>query len=165
MQSGGNTRLQYKSPRPRSLLASESPKCLRHLRILVRVKIAITCKMRAMACILSIRMVGDNIDHRVKKKFPIHRTAREGWQRKSFLWRALTLQKNWSERPDPASQRGHAHLVHAIINAMLCNHLCSYQKKGSTLRLILFKNDYAVDYCFTICLEKVVLPSVFKVTT
>jgi hypothetical protein len=118
MQSGGNTRLQYKSPCPRSLLASESPKCLRHLRILVRVKIAITRKMRAMACILSIRMVGDNIDHRVKKKFPMHRTAREGWQRKSFLQRALAQQKNWSERPDPASQRGHAHLVFAIMKAM-----------------------------------------------
>jgi len=41
----------------------------------------------------------------------MNRNAREGWQRKSFLWRALAQQKNWSERPDPASQRGHAHLV------------------------------------------------------
>jgi len=51
-------------------------------------------------------------------QFPMHHNAREGWQRKSFLLRALTLQKNWSERPDPASQWGHAHLAHAEMNAM-----------------------------------------------
>jgi len=33
----------------------------------------------------------------------MNRNAREGWQRKSFLWWALAQQKNWSERPDLAS--------------------------------------------------------------
>lgn len=48
----------------------------------------------------------------------MHHHAREGWQRKSFLWRALTLQKNWSEQPDPASQWGHAQLVRGGMNTI-----------------------------------------------
>ena len=102
MQSGVSTRLQYKSPRPRSLLASESPKCLRHLRILVRVKIAITCKMRAMACILSIRMVGDNIDIGLKRNSQCIGLRVRGGSGNLFF-AGFGAEKNWSERPDLAS--------------------------------------------------------------
>jgi hypothetical protein len=139
MQSGGNTRLQYKSPCPRSLLASESPKCLRHLRILVRVKIAITRKMRAMACILSIRMVGDNIDHRVKKKFPMHRTAREGWQRKSFLQAGFGAAKKLERTTRPRFPAGTRTPCLCYNESYACSNYSSTIKKGSTLRLILFQ--------------------------